>query len=266
MPVLRANDCDLYVEAEGSGPPLVFIHGEGQGIEYFEHQVERFSSSHRCIVFERRGHGRSETPEYGYSLHNQARDVAALLDHLDVREPATVVGVAFGTTVAAELALHWPDRVNGLVLVAWSELQSVEDYLSFFRAQTPLVLGLLADGGHEAVLRHFLDGGREASPVLPEREPLRSTYAGWLARRSERAWLGRLELVASVPVLVDQMGALPIPVLGVEGSRDPFPCAASALAHLPRFRQEYIEGDRFVQWEHAEQFNALLAGFLDEVS
>jgi pimeloyl-ACP methyl ester carboxylesterase len=59
MTMVRANGWDFYCESVGSGPDLVFIHGEIHGIDYWEHQIADLSRDHRCLIYERRGHRRT---------------------------------------------------------------------------------------------------------------------------------------------------------------------------------------------------------------
>ena len=62
MTMVRANGWDFYCESVGSGPDLVFIHGEIHGIDYWEHQIADLSRDHRCLIYERRGHRRTGMP------------------------------------------------------------------------------------------------------------------------------------------------------------------------------------------------------------
>ena len=82
MSIARANQCDFYYETAGSGEPplLVFIHGETHGTLLFEAQMRHFSKNYRCFTYDRRRHGRSGVPLYGYSLWNQSYDLKCLLD------------------------------------------------------------------------------------------------------------------------------------------------------------------------------------------
>jgi hypothetical protein len=43
MPIANVNDCEFYYEVTGSGPDVIFVHGEDHGIELFEHQIVYFS-------------------------------------------------------------------------------------------------------------------------------------------------------------------------------------------------------------------------------
>src|SRR5712691_4613527 len=121
MPIAKANKCELYYELNGSGPDVVFIHGEDHGIEMFEHQAARFSGHYRCVTYYRRGHGKSQLTPYGYSLRNQMLDLGGLLDHLEIQR-AVLVAVAMATTIATSYALEYPGRVRGLALASWYEL------------------------------------------------------------------------------------------------------------------------------------------------
>ena len=115
MPTARVNGCDFNYQVKGTGPDLVFIHGEIHGSEYWEHQLEEFSRDFRCLVYDRRGHAGSESTAFGYSVANQAHDLALLLDHLGMSRPV-IVALAFGTTIATTFAIDYPERVRGLVI------------------------------------------------------------------------------------------------------------------------------------------------------
>src|SRR5262249_26866135 len=107
MPIANVNHCEFYYEITGSGPDVIFVHGEDHDIELFEHQVAYFSKWFRCITYDRRGHGKTELTPYGYSLHNQTLDLAVLLDHLQVSR-LVIVAVAMATPIAVSFALVIP--------------------------------------------------------------------------------------------------------------------------------------------------------------
>ncbi len=265
---ITANGCRFEVWEEGSGDtvPMLLIHGEGHGLDYFEHLVPHLATSRRVIAYSRRGHGATQTPEWGWSVHLQARDVLGILDELRIAGPVDVLAVAFGSTVAAELTLEYPERVRSLAMVAWSEIEGVEDYLALFEKQTPGVLETIETGGPEGLRRHLLEQGRAWSPVWPSRPEHQEVYAGWLSGRVPAAWIGRLEFVSSVPAYVGRLAGTELPMLGLEGGNDPFPCDPGKLARNPHFEQHYIpDADRFIHWEHPEQFNALVDDFLARV-
>ena len=105
MPITRINNCDIHYEQHGRGPDLVFVHGETHSAALFDEQVRHFSQRYRCLVYDRRGHCRSELTPYGYSLWNQTNDLASLMETLQVRKPV-IVAVAMSTPIAVTYTLE----------------------------------------------------------------------------------------------------------------------------------------------------------------
>jgi pimeloyl-ACP methyl ester carboxylesterase len=104
----------------GDGMPVLWQHGLGatqaQVAEVFPE-----SSKFRRITMECRGHADSELGALeGLSIQQFADDAVELLDHLGVRS-AVVGGISLGAAIALRLAIHYPERVSGLVIArpAW---------------------------------------------------------------------------------------------------------------------------------------------------
>jgi pimeloyl-ACP methyl ester carboxylesterase len=55
---LRIGDVTFFVEDEGAGPPIVFIHGWSMSGRFFQRQLSHFAAAHRVIIPDLRGHGR----------------------------------------------------------------------------------------------------------------------------------------------------------------------------------------------------------------
>ncbi len=103
----------------GLGDPIVLLHGLGEHAGYWTPVLPALlASEHSVIVPDLLGHGRSAKPQGDYSLPTQAQRVVALLDHLKITGPVTLVGHSMGGQIALHLALAWPERVRALVLVA----------------------------------------------------------------------------------------------------------------------------------------------------
>lgn len=105
---------DLYREVEGSGPPVLLIHGNGANTRIWGRSAGDLAADHRVIAYDRRGFGRSPGP-IAKSFRVHVADAAALLRELEAA-PATVVGWSGGGVVAAGLAADHPDLVGALVL------------------------------------------------------------------------------------------------------------------------------------------------------
>lgn len=120
MPYFDTDDgTRLSYEDYGTGPIIVFVASWTLAASMWEHQVHFFTDhGYRCVLPERRGHGRSDRPATGYDLDTMADDLHTLLQHLDL-DRITLVGSSAGAgEVARYLARHGTARVARLALVA----------------------------------------------------------------------------------------------------------------------------------------------------
>jgi pimeloyl-ACP methyl ester carboxylesterase len=105
---------ELYREVNGSGEPILLIHGNGANTRIWGRSADDLAATHRVIAYDRRGFGRSPGPPVS-SMRDHVADAAALLEELDAA-PATVLGWSGGGVVAAGLAIEHPELVSSLVL------------------------------------------------------------------------------------------------------------------------------------------------------
>jgi non-heme chloroperoxidase len=120
MPFYTGSDgTQLAYEDHGTGRPLVFLAGWTLAADMWEYQVPfLLEAGYRCVLLDRRGHGRSDRPSGGYDLDTLADDVAALVEHLDLRD-VTLVGHSMGAAESVRyLARHGADRVAAVAVVA----------------------------------------------------------------------------------------------------------------------------------------------------
>jgi pimeloyl-ACP methyl ester carboxylesterase len=113
-----ANGVCFHVQRLGQGPPLVMLHGLllGSLAQWYFTAAPALAGRHGVLLYDLRGHGKSERTPDGYDLRTMARDLAALTaDHRS--EPLTLVGHSFGALIALRFALDFPGRVRKLVLV-----------------------------------------------------------------------------------------------------------------------------------------------------
>lgn len=120
MPSVVARGVRFNVQRLGTGEPLlVFLHGlvfDNLSSWYFTVAAplqRRFS----LLLYDLRGHGRSDQPPTGYTVDDMADDLASILDELGERRPPVLVGNSFGGLVALTFARRYPERTRGLVLV-----------------------------------------------------------------------------------------------------------------------------------------------------
>lgn len=116
MPRTRINGAMLAWQQLGSGPDLVLVHGLAASRAFwYSPYATRLSARFRVTLFDLRGHGYSERTPHGYSATAMARDLAGLVDALDI-ERATLVAHSYGGGAALEFAVAQPERVTRLAL------------------------------------------------------------------------------------------------------------------------------------------------------
>lgn len=105
------NGIQMYYAVFGKGDPVLLIHGGLGHADIWASQVATLSRTHKVIVADSRGHGRStRTAEpFGYDL--MASDYLALLDHLKIDKTA-LVGWSDGGIIGIDIALHHPERLT----------------------------------------------------------------------------------------------------------------------------------------------------------
>ena len=118
MPHADLGDVELFYtdEGEGSGPPLLFVHGYSCDSHDWMWQLAHFGRTRRVIAVDLRGHGRSSAPEAGYEPTQFAADLVALLDELGTG-PVVAIGHSLGGTIVSTLAVEHPDRVHAVVAI-----------------------------------------------------------------------------------------------------------------------------------------------------
>jgi cis-3-alkyl-4-acyloxetan-2-one decarboxylase len=114
---IRNSIAKHYID-EGSGPPVVMLHGNPTWSFYYRNLVAALRDSNRCIVPDHIGCGLSDKPPasiYDYSLKSRIDDVEALLDHLGIREKITLVVQDWGGMIGMGYAARHSERIARIV-------------------------------------------------------------------------------------------------------------------------------------------------------
>jgi pimeloyl-ACP methyl ester carboxylesterase len=105
-----------YIQTQGTGVPLVFIHGALLNSDLWTHQIETFSDLFQTVAYDLRGHGRTSASDLKrYTVSTFAEDLAEILDALELRRPI-LCGLSLGGMIAQSFAAKYPERVRALVL------------------------------------------------------------------------------------------------------------------------------------------------------
>ena len=222
MPYVRTDDrVRIYYEEHGAGTPLVLAYGIGGNVKMWDVNVPGLARGHRLVLWEPRGHARSDSPEdpAKYSFRRWALDLKAVLDHLGLRR-AHVGGLSLGAGIATRFALAFPGRVRSLVVtnsssasglpLSWQNLvmrarsieitltQGMDAMAEFAMAENPNVSERLAlDPGAKA---EFYEEYRQLTPI---------------------GYANALRALLAMDHITDQLPRLRMPVLLIGGDRDP---------------------------------------------
>jgi non-heme chloroperoxidase len=268
----NSGNIDLYYEDQGSGRPVVLIHGWPLSGRSWEKQVPvLLDAGYRVIAYDRRGFGDSSKPTFGYDYDTFAEDLHSIVTELDLRE-VTLVGFSMGGgEVARYLGTYGSDRVRQAVFMA-----AVPPFLLKTPDNPSGVDGSVFEGIKKAIaadrpafLSKFLAdffnvdslGGKQISDEV--------VRLSWNIAAGASP-VGTLACVSAwVTDFRADLARIDVPTLVVHGDADRIlPLSATGTP-----TQEAVRGSRLVvvkngphglNWTHAEEVNRELLDFIGQ--
>lgn len=110
------NRVNLHLQIKGQGLPILCLHGHPGNIQAMAVFTDHLSQYYQTITPDLRGYGKSKA-QGNFAMINHLEDLTNLLDHQQI-EKCLVLGWSLGGILGLELALHLPERITGLILVA----------------------------------------------------------------------------------------------------------------------------------------------------
>jgi non-heme chloroperoxidase len=267
----NSADIDLAYNDQGSGQPVVLIHGFPLNGASWEKQTHALlEAGYRVITYDRRGFGSSSQPSVGYDYDTFAADLATILEVLDLTD-VVLVGFSMGTgEVARYLSRYGSDRIAKAAF-----LGSLEPYLlitdehpdgagplEFFQGISDSVkkdryaffAGFFAD---------FYNLDENLGSRISE-EALRNS---WNVAASSGAYAAAAAPLTWPTDFRADIDAITVPTLIVHGTADnilPIDKTGRKFAELlPDATYAEIEGaPHGLLWTHADEVNEHLLGFL----
>ena len=112
----QVNGTRLHYVTAGEGPPVMLLHGWPQTWYEWRHVIDLLADEYQVVAPDLRGFGYSAKPAAGYDADTMAADLAALADHLGLRD-VTVLGHDWGAVFGYVYAAKTPSQVRALGIV-----------------------------------------------------------------------------------------------------------------------------------------------------
>lgn len=265
MPTFVTNDgVTLHHTDAGSGRPVVLVHGyTAPATAWALTEDALLGAGYRVVTFDRRAHGESETPSYGQRMARHGRDLAELLEHLDLTDPVLVGASMGGNVIWAYADQYGTAALAGVVVVDQTpKMLNADGWPYGFYGFEAANAGTLFAGGVPQTGRgRALDASAEAVGRLFARLGGPPAFRDGTA--PETLALLQDHALQDYRDVVARAGC---PVLMVAG-RDSqvWPCehAAAAVAGNPRGRALVVEdAGHTVTFDQPDVFNAALLEFL----
>lgn len=249
----------------GSGEPLLFVHAAALESGSWAYQTTAMlRAGHRCIAYDRRGHGRSSVPGTGYDYDSLADDLAAVIEGLDLRG-ITLIGHSMGCgEVVRYLTRHGHDRVKRIVLLAPT--------LPYFLKSADNPAGVdksVFEGLRAEWLRDYPGWAWQQTPAFfaPGTSQAMQQWGFALATRTHLHAILETNITVTETDFRPELPRVAVPTLILHGTQDtscPLPLTGEPTAKLiPGARLEVIEGaPHGLTITHATQVNASILRFL----
>src|SRR5437867_876470 len=228
MAYLRTDDhVRIYYEEHGptepkaTGSPVVLAYGIGGNADLWDVNVNALAAEHRVILWEPRGHARSDSPEdpAKYSFQRWALDLRDLLDHLGLRR-AHVVGLSLGAGIATRFTLRFPQRVRSLLVTNSSSATglplSVENLL--MRARS---IEVTLTRGMDAMAEFAMASNPNVAARLALDPSSKDEFYAYYRRLTPIGYANALRALLAMDHITERLSQIRVPVLLIGGDRDP---------------------------------------------
>ena len=226
MRQVQANGTDLYYVEQGTGVPVVFVHGAWMDLRYWQPQRQAISSRYRFLAYNLRYHGTAVWPDAGqhFSTATHVADLTAFIRGLNAG-PVHVVGLSAGGKLATLLALRQPDLVRTLtvmeppideLLADLPEAQPVRD--AWAKAFEAIHIAALADDTIAAAKLFFDLVNNEGAGAF-DKQP--ETFRQMVLDNARTIPLQLLARRDAPTISRVELGSLKAPTLVVSGEQSP---------------------------------------------
>lgn len=265
MPFVEVDGARVHYAEAGSGQPaLVLLHAFPLHAGMWAPQLEHLSSGRRVVAPDLLGFGGTDAPDsmYRYTMLAYADLVAGLLDRLGL-DRVVLGGLSMGGYVALAFLRQYADRVSALIL---ADTRAAADTTAVFERRTDQQ-DQVAGIGTTALIETLLAGllsDHTKSTRLDLVEQVRRLMANPAA-----GFIGALEAMKHRPDATEELATISVPTLIVVGEDDALSPREVAQEMHERIKNSKLavlpRAGHLSNLEAAEEFNAAVAAFLDEL-
>jgi pimeloyl-ACP methyl ester carboxylesterase len=211
----------IYYEEAGAGSPLVLAYGIGGNTGMWDVNVGGLASRHRVILWDPRGHARSDSPEdpARYSFRRWALDLRDLLDHLRIRR-AHVGGLSMGGGIATRFTLLYPKRTASLIVTNSSSavgLPLSPDSL-IMRARS---IKITLEQGMDAMAEFAMTANPNVAGRLALDPGAKAEFYAEYRTLTPVGYANALRALLGMDHITDQLRTIRVPTLLIGGDQDP---------------------------------------------
>ncbi len=262
---IELQDANIFVEDQGSGMPLLLIHGFPLNLEMWRPQIDEISTIARVIALDLRGHGQSPPTAGPYTMDLLADDCAGVLEALKVEQRVAVCGLSMGGYISFALLRRHSDMIGGLILAATrasadsdegktnrdKSIHEVEKYgtQSVIEAMLPILMAPQTYNKHPELVS-------QVSAIMEATSPL--------------GMISALQAMKTRPDSTPTLAQIEVPTLIIHGAEDQIiPLSESQAMHtaIPNSQLEIIpDAGHLPNLEQSQQFNKIIKSFLSSLN
>lgn len=255
--VISADGVAISYKVCGNGSPaMVFVHGWCCDSTYWEDQIDYFAEKHKVVAVDLAGHGNSGLNREKWTFEAFGKDVAAVVEELDLKD-VILVGHSSGGFTVLEAARLMPERTIGIVGVdTYKDIgkklsqKDIEELVSYYRED---FAGRMADNQHwftpdsDPELVEWVGQDMGAAPVE-------------VALGSLRAYC-----IYNSSKIQDALQQVKVPIYGINS--DKYPNDVEAVRkYNPAYEVRFMSNvGHFVMMEKPEIFNHLLEEMVNQI-
>lgn len=199
-----------FIAAPEGKPTIVFANSLGTDFRIWRDVIVRLAGDFTIVTYDKRGHGLSDIGNTPYTIDDHARDLEALLDHLEIKD-AIISGVSVGGLIAQGLYHNRPDLVRALILCDTADKVGTQE---FWNER----IAAVEAGGIEALAEPIMQRWFTSAFCVPE-NPDYSGYKNMLLRTTRDGYTGTCAALRDAD-FIEKSPAIAVPTIAIVGAQD----------------------------------------------